>query len=435
MKKKLLLVSLIMCCVLVGCGKKDKVSETTEENVTQVVVDSVEEQEAPVEEVDANAIAFKGAEGITVNCPEGYEAKADKEKIIEFVPTEKSEDEHLALSAELLETKDYDEYLSKGQYKAEIYMKKFLCDKVEELYGEEILYYIGCNFVDGDSYWDITGIVYLDGSKASPKTEDDLVTAIELRYTGPDSYMVMTKVTALEENMPDYAGVAQEIDNSVKTDSDWTTCPKDYPSADAMSIDTEQFPAIRSSKKIELIQAVCDGTEKSDISGVFLWIDKDGDIWFNNGVGNEFVGYGEDVYVEIDDIYSNNENEWVYGSLYEFEYYDYYDAWGLLGYEAYFDNFEGYYEFFDGEELDDEDEGFYDIDDEDDESFEDDGEFADEEWIEKWGGGVFDEDITEDDEDWENDEDWEDDYEEDDSDDDESWDDEDWEDDEEWVED
>lgn len=441
MKKRILLLSLIMCCGLCGCGKKDNTAEQEETSAQEQQEEDTEEETQTVEEeTDPNAVTFKGAEGVTVVCPEGYEAKADKNNVIEFVPEDGSDDAYLSITAEIFKTDEYDAYMSKGQYYAETYMKKLLCDKIIELYGDDMLYFTGCNFTDGDTYWDISGIVTLDGSKCKPACEEDPEVQVNFRYSGPDNYILMTSVTALDEDMSEYALAADEIHDSVKMGSDWNTCPKDCPKAEDIPDGTDKISTDRSSRKLSLIKAASDGTETADITDVFFWMDADEDVWFFNGVSNEFVGYGTDVDIEDGEVYSYDGREWAYNSPYEFDYYDYYDAWDILGYEAYFDNFEGYYEYYDGTVTDEEDEDWSEDDedwDEDDEDWDEDDEDWDED-DEDWDED--DEDWDEDDEDWdEDDEDWEDDS--DDSEDDEDWeddsdDDEDWEDDtEDWSDD
>ena len=82
----------------------------------------------------------------------------------------------------------------------------------------------------------------------------------------------------------------------------WSTAPKPVPAQPAQQSDSGDY-----------------GTP-------YYWYDSDGDVWYWNGYSNEFIGFGDDYYIDDDgNFYESNDAGWDY------EEYNDYDPWSDPG--------------------------------------------------------------------------------------------------------
>ena len=58
-------------------------------------------------------------------------------------------------------------------------------------------------------------------------------------------------------------------------------------------------------------------SDPGDYGTSYGWTDEDGDVWFFNGSEDEFIGSGDDYYVEDGQYYENNDAGWDDEEYYE----------------------------------------------------------------------------------------------------------------------
>jgi len=201
----------------------------------------------------------------------------------------------------------YDQYMTQGRDSAEKWMNIMLANGVESMCGDSLIKYIGCDFVDGGTYWGITGYAWMDGSFFKDPIDQPVRSTIEMRYVGETGYAVIVMATAVESRINNYYGIACNMIDSITVPGGFSTSPKTVPSAAGR-------PA--------------DGSDPGDYGTPYYWYDGDGDVWYWNGYENEFIGFGDDYYIEDGEYYESNDAGWDYDDYY---YYDDYDPWSDAG--------------------------------------------------------------------------------------------------------
>ena len=92
-------------------------------------------------------------------------------------------------------------------------------------------------------------------------------------------------------------------------------------------------------------------SDPGDYGDEYSWTDQDGDVWYFNGFEDEYVGSGEDYYVEDGQYYENNDDGWAVE--YEPEYNDYepeyndYDPYSDAGDYGDYEDYGGYEDYGD----------------------------------------------------------------------------------------
>ena len=242
----------------------------------------------------------------------------------------------------------YDEQMSQGYGAAKPALSQMFSAVLTELYGDKALELTAGDCYEFEHYYSITGTMQLDGSVVSETLTDPLSAAVELRYYGPTGYVMAAIAIAPESRIDVYRDTCWSILGSCTYSADWSTAPKPVPpqpSAAATGSDAAADP--------------------------YYWYDEDGDIWYWNGTGNEFIGFGSDYYIDDDgQYYEANDAGWEEDG--DWDYYDAAEPWSDPG-DTWDDNYDDYddYDYDDG-----------DYDDYGDYAYDDEGwgDYADEDW-------------------------------------------------------
>ncbi len=209
----------------------------------------------------------------------------------------------------------YDDYMTQGSATATKYMRIMLEQLSSSMYGDYLLKTIGSEVKDCGSYYSIVGYLWLDGSVFLNTAADTPVRAtMEIRYYGPFGYVLVTTAIALENRIENYYRIACKIADSCTIDTGWSTAPKPIP-ADAGSRKS-QFSG---------------GSDSGDYGTPYYWYDSDGDVWYWNGYEDEFIGFGNDYYIEDGQFYESNDAGWDYDDSDWYYYDDDYDIWSDPG--------------------------------------------------------------------------------------------------------
>ena len=155
---------------------------------------------------------------------------------------------------------------------------------------------------------------------------------MEIRYHGPTGYALTTVALAPAHRIDTYSALRQSMLGTCTYTNDWATAPKAAP-------ETPASPA--------------DGSDPGDANTPYYWYDEDGDIWYWDGEKNEFIGFGNDYYIDDDgNYYESNDAGWDpdawsdpgdYGDDYYYDDYwydddDYYDDYDDYYYDEYYDD-------------------------------------------------------------------------------------------------
>lgn len=237
----------------------------------------------------------------------------------------------------------YDSYMTQGYATASKYLRTMLDQLAGSMYGNYLLKSVGSDVEDCGSYYSIKGYLWLDGSVFMNADAGTPVRAVmDIRYYGPIGYVLVTTSVALENRIENYYLIGENIVNSCTINVDWSTAPK-------------ALPANADTKKS---QAVTGGSDPGDYGTSYYWYDDDGDVWYWNGYEDEFIGFGDDYYIDDDgQYYESNDAGWDDDYYdYDWDYYDDdYDIWSDPGdgYDAWSDPGDYYYDDGWGDYFDD----------------------------------------------------------------------------------
>jgi hypothetical protein len=203
----------------------------------------------------------------------------------------------------------YDPYMTQGAATAQPYMKLMMDGLAESMYSGKVIKCIGTDFEDCGSYYRIIGYLWLDGSIFSPAANQPVRGCMEVRYYGPTGYALVAMTISLESRIQNYFEICNNIMATCNyNNTTWTTAPKPVPAK----------PTGGSSH-----------SDSGDYGTPYYWYDEDGDVWYWNGYENEFIGYGDDYYIDDDgSYYESNDYGWDYD---DYDYYDDYDPWSDPG--------------------------------------------------------------------------------------------------------
>ena len=217
----------------------------------------------------------------------------------------------------------YDPYMTQGAATAKSYMVKMLDDFMNGMYGNYLLKSFGSNFKDNGDHYSLTGYMWLDGSIFSNGPDHPIRGCMEVRYYGTTGYALVAVTIAEEARIRNYFDICNNMLTTLSYTAGWSTAPKSRPAQPAYSGDSGDY-----------------GTP-------YYWYDEDGDIWYWNGYENEFIGFGDDGYIDDDtgEYMESNDAGWDY----EDEYYDDYDPWSDPGdgWGDYGDYDDGWGDYFD----------------------------------------------------------------------------------------
>jgi len=382
---------LIVSMLLTACGSKgdsnggdasDKASESVASSETSTESTETSENGSRLfptpQDPLTKSIEYEDAPGVSVMYPELMDAMPHPElpRFILFYPTnlDQSDDVYTNVVVKLEEIEGFDKYMTQGQAMAEQAMQIMIREIVDKTYADAVLSVVGFNFVDGGNYYAITDYVTLDGSMFEPACDEPLSATIEVRYTGPTGYAVVTSTISKDKNIANYYYIAQGITDSVSLNGNWSTAPKVIPTVAQTPKQGVKAPKKAGKKKSSANYKAY--SDPGDYGDSFYWEDEDGDIWLWNGFENEFIGFGDTYYVDEDgEIYESNdygfEDEYYYDCEYDYDYSyldDYEDPFEAYEYNDYEDGFDDY---------DDGDSDYYDDSSYDDGGYDDYGGYDD----------------------------------------------------------
>ncbi len=202
----------------------------------------------------------------------------------------------------------FDPYMTQGAGTAQPYMKIMMDSLAESMYGDRVLKCIGTDFEDCGNYYRIIGYLWMDSSVYNPGPSYPLRGTMEVRYYGPTGYALVAFALAPESRIQNYFEICNNIMATCNYVNNWTTAPKPVPAK----------PTGGSSH-----------SDSGDYGTPYYWYDEDGDVWYWNGYENEFIGFGDDYYIDDDgNSYESNDWGWDYD---DYDYYDDYDPWSDPG--------------------------------------------------------------------------------------------------------
>lgn len=204
----------------------------------------------------------------------------------------------------------YDSYMAKGAAVAKPYMEDMMKNFLASMYSNKVIDTFDSKFKDGGSYYSMTGYVWLDGSIFANGPSQPVRGCIEVRYYGPTGYALVAMTISMEGRINNYVDICNKMLETCTYTAGWSTAPKPVPTA----------PAAQNS-------------DSGDYGTPYYWYDEDGDVWYWNGYENEFIGYGDDYYIDDDgQYYESNDAGWEYEDDGWGDYVDdYYDPWSDPG--------------------------------------------------------------------------------------------------------
>lgn len=236
----------------------------------------------------------------------------------------------------------YDDKLNQGLAAAKPYMEQMLNEQLTKMYGGKILKTVAADCTDAGSYYSIIGYVWLDPSVFDDAPTEPVCGICEVRYYGPTGYALVSMALSLERRIQNYSTICNNMLATCSYTTDWVTAPKPVPTAAPAPAATGTGSVVSS--------------DSGDYGTPYYWNDEDGDVWYWNGSSNEFIGYGNDYYIDDDgQYYESNDAGWEQENTdydYEEEYYEEYDPWSDPGdgwgdYEDYSYDDEGWGDYFD----------------------------------------------------------------------------------------
>ena len=198
----------------------------------------------------------------------------------------------------------FDPYMTQGAATAQPYMKTMMDKLAESMYGDKVLKCIGTDFEDCGTYYKIIGYLWIDSSVFNPSPSYPVRGTMEVRYYGPTGYALVAMALAPENRIQNYFELCCNMMATCNYNLNWSTAPKPVPAQPAKS-------------------------DSGDYGTPYYWYDEDGDVWYWNGYENEFIGFGDDYYIDDDgSYYESNDWGWDYD---DYDYYDDYDPWSDPG--------------------------------------------------------------------------------------------------------
>ncbi len=223
----------------------------------------------------------------------------------------------------------YDPYMSQGTATATPYMKEMLDTFATNVYGDKLLQCFGTDFRDGGNYYSMTGYLWLDSSIFEGELSQPVRGCMEVRYYGPIGYALVSMTLAMEGRIKNYYDICNAMLGTLNFATDWSTAPKPVP----------EHPA----KNEQEVQ----GSDSGDYGTPYYWYDEDGDVWYWNGYEDEFIGFGDDYYIDDDgNYYESNDYGW---DPEDYDYYEDYDPWSDPGdtWDEWSDYDDGWDEWYD----------------------------------------------------------------------------------------
>ena len=255
------------------------------------------------------SISFSGDySAVTVSYPHTMtaHARSDFQNGLSFnAALEKGTDDYYSnILIAYMPINGYDPYMTQGAALAQRYMKDMMDKMAKSCYGDKLLQCFGSDFKDCGSYYSMTGYLWLDGGIFDPGPSQPVRGCMEVRYYGPTGYALVAMTVALESRIMNYYEICSKMMESCNYDGMWSTSPKQVPAKPAQQSDSGDY-----------------GTP-------YYWYDSDGDVWYWNGYYNEFIGFGDDYYIDDDgQYYESNDDGWDW----DYGYYDDYDPWSDPG--------------------------------------------------------------------------------------------------------
>ena len=262
-------------------------------------------------------ISFSGDyAAVTVNYPKTMTANArsDFEYGLSFnAVLENGTDDYFSnILIAFLGINGYDPYMTQGAATAQPYMKDMLDKMAASVYGSKLIQCFASDFHDCGTYYSMIGYLWLDSSIFTPSPSQPVRGCMEVRYYGPTGRALVAMTVAMENRIKTYFDLCTNMLDSCNYDSMWSTAPKARPAQPAQ-------PA----KSI--------GSDSGDYGTPYYWYDEDGDVWYWNGSYNEFIGFGDDYYIDDDgNYYESNDAGWNPDPD-DYDYYDDYDPWSDPG--------------------------------------------------------------------------------------------------------
>ncbi len=214
---------------------------------------------------------------------------------------------------------ELDPYLSRGGATAQTYMKMLARQVLENTLGSLMQQSVEAGFTDGGTYYSITTYMLVSGELFTKGSGEPLYAVAEVRYYGPTGYAVMTLAAAPESKIQNYANIASVMLNNLEYAGNWSTAPKPVPA------------------KVTSKPSYASKSDSSNYGSTYYWYDADGDVWYWNGYCNEFIGFGDDYYIDDNgQYYESQDYDWddYYNDYYgdnDWYYYDDYDPWSDPG--------------------------------------------------------------------------------------------------------
>ncbi len=326
MKKKGLLKKVALACTtvallfsLAACGKEEEetkvtasgdgwfatdeeVEETTEEAIeidpqeNGIAADNLTVAEAPQITLD-QTVNFPGDyAGQSISYPSSLQANVQDgfTNGIDFTiagAQPGSAESHVELLFLFQKLSNYDQYLNQGTATASKALERLLEESEKRIFGDHLINTIDSYLSDNGSNYTVTGNVELNGNIFGESSTDPVRGAMDMRYVGPTGYVLIAITIAPEDQIVNYHDIAQAMLDSSNFTNEWTTSPKEVP----------QQPAENPNQ----------GSDPGDYGTAYYWYDADGDVWFWNGEYNEFIGFGNDYYIDTDgNYYESNDAGW-----------------------------------------------------------------------------------------------------------------------------
>ena len=284
--------------------------------------------------LDQTATFPEGFTNVAISYASTLTAQSNAAGTLTFTPAmgEGTDDCYSGLLFSFQPISGYDEQMTKGLGTAQPQLEAMLQQILGNLYGDKLLGTTDVQCMDWGTYYSVTGNISVAGSAVSENLADPLSGTVEIRYHGPTGYALTTVALAPAHRIDTYSALRQSMLGTCTYTNDWATAPKAAP-------ETPASPA--------------DGSDPGDANTPYYWYDEDGDIWYWDGEKNEFIGFGNDYYIDDDgNYYESNDAGWDpdawsdpgdYGDDYYYDDYwydddDYYDDYDDYYYDEYYDD-------------------------------------------------------------------------------------------------
>ena len=337
-----MLLAVLLCISLASCG--DTGAATAEEEETEAAETA---EEAPAEtdtELSETAHFPDEFQQAYISYPASIEPMqhlAVKNALnFNAVNAEGTDDQYVNIMFCFLPIEGYDEYMDKGYGAAKPYMYHMLETMQKGLQGKYLTKSITSDYVDGRDHYSITAYTWLKNTIFDESLEQPVRGRMVVRYYGPIGYVLVASTNAVESRFKDYCDITDKMLDSLSFTAGWSTSPKAVPSEPKPKDGTTPVPSRKQPAKSG---AAANQSDSGDYGTAYYWYDSDGDVWYWDGYENQFIGFGDDYYIDDDgEAYESNDAGWD-----PEYYYDDYDPWSDPGdtydYEEYeFNDYDPY---------------------------------------------------------------------------------------------